>query len=54
MSVIVMGFSTLWQVCLSAGFTMVTQRSVNNFGFLIGEVYGSSVNFQWANGGHKM
>ncbi len=38
-----MGLLYDYQVVLNAGFTKVTSRSINNFGFLDGEVYGSSV-----------
>ena len=31
-----------------------TKRSLKYSGFLIGGVYGSSVDFQWAEGRHKM
>ncbi len=48
------GDFNLWQEGLRAGFTKVTSRRVKYFGFLIDGVYGSSLDFQWAEGRHNM
>ncbi len=39
---------------LKARFTKVTSRRVKYFTFLIGGIYGSSVDFQWADGRHNI
>ncbi len=44
----------LWQEGLKVGFMKVTSRSIKYFGFLVGGVNGSRVDFQWAEGRHKM
>jgi hypothetical protein len=48
------GEVNLWQEMLKMGFVMVTSRSINNFGFLVGEVYGSSLKFLGMNRDHNI
>ena len=43
-----------YQVGLKVGFMKVTSRRVKYFGFLVGVLYGSSVDFQGAEGRYKM
>ena len=43
-----------YQVWLRAGFMKVTSRSIKYFGFQGENLYGSSVDFQWAEGRHNM